>query len=205
LQGENCGVVYSNDKSSLNGGRNFYSLATLTPGYLKFSTYQSKISDVGEDFSGQISRTYIDSSRIEADDVWAGNLRIVGHHIRPADDKFVLVSNHAGTNFDNNGSVGFQVYGGVGLGQNTIYTATTDLYIQNGNAVQNLGQSYSSAKKTTIHAQKLISQVANTVASRLSVKTDITPVSYDRALAAVEGTEMYDYRYTSDETGQHYV
>lgn len=162
---------------------------------------------------GQYSSTYIGSdgitsNRMETNDAWAGNLRIVGHHIRPNDNQsnsFVLISNRAGTNFDSNGSVGFQVYGGVGLGKNTIYTATTDLYIQNGNAVQNLDQSYSSANKTTIHAQKLISQVANTVASRLSIKTDITPVSYDRALAAVEGTEMYDYRYVSDDSGQHYV
>lgn len=205
LQGENCGVRYTNDNSSLNGGRIFYSLATLTPGYLKFTTYQNKVSDVGEDFSGQIARTYIDSSRIETNDAWLGNLRIVGHHIRPADDKFVLVSNHAGTNFDNNGSVGFQVYGGVGLGQNTIYTATTDLYIQNGNAVQNLGQSYSSANKTTIHCDHVTSQTANNVSSRLSVKTAITKVTYDRALMAVQNTDMYDYRYTSDETGQHYV
>lgn len=154
---------------------------------------------------GQYSSTYIGSDHIETNDVWAGNLRIVGHHIRPTDDKFVLVSNHAGTNFDNNGSVGFQVYGGIGLGQNTIYTASRDLYIQNGNAVQNLGQSYSSANKTTIHAQNLISQVANTVSSRLSVKTAITKVTYDRALMAIQNTDMYDYRYTTDETGQHYV
>ncbi|MCT3493754.1 hypothetical protein EFR56_04090 [Lactobacillus delbrueckii] len=155
--------------------------------------------------AGTNATTTIDSDHIASNDAWLGDLRIVGHHIRPADDKFVLISNHAGTNFDDNGSVGLQVYGGVGLGKNTIYTASRDLYIQNGNAVQNLGQSYSSANKTTIHAQKLVSQEANTVSSRLSVKTDITPVSYDRALAAVEGTEMYDYRYTSDESGQHYV
>jgi hypothetical protein len=68
-----------------------------------------------------------------------------------------------------------------------------------------LGQSYSSALKTTIHAQNIISQVANTVSSRLSVKTDITKVTYDRALAAVEGTDMYDYRYVADDSGQHYV
>ncbi|AAC00551.1 minor structural protein gp58 [Lactobacillus phage LL-H] len=204
LLGENCDVTYT-DNSHLNGGREFYSISTLTPGYLKFTTYQNKVSTTDKNFDGQITRTYIDSSRIETEDAWLGDLRIVGHHIRPADDKFVLVSNHAGTNFDSNGSVGFQLYGGVGLGQNTIYTASRDLYIQAGNAVQNLGQSYSTRSKTTIHCQNVISQVANKVSSRLSVKTDITPVSYDRALAAVMGTEMYDYRYTSDESGQHYV
>lgn len=204
LIGENCDVTYE-DNFHLNGGRKFYSIGTLTPGYLKFTSYQNKVKLTDEKFDGQIARTYIDSSRIETNDIWAGNLRIVGHHIRATDDKFVMVSNHAGTNFDNNGSVGFQVYGGIGLGQNTMYTASRDLYIQNGNAVQHLGQSYSSARKTTIHAQKLVSQEANTVSSRLSVKTDITPVTYDRALAAVEGTDMYDYRYVNDDSGQHYV
>ncbi|MCT3466784.1 hypothetical protein EFR21_06920, partial [Lactobacillus delbrueckii subsp. bulgaricus] len=117
----------------------------------------------------------------------------------------LYVANPAGGNFDGNGSVGFQVWSGIGLGKSTIYTPNTDIYIQQGNCGPALGQSYSSANKTTIHAHNLISQVANTVSSRLSVKTDITPVSYDRALAAVEGTEMYDYRYVTDDSGQHYV
>ncbi|MCD5589829.1 hypothetical protein J7U02_03890 [Lactobacillus delbrueckii subsp. lactis] len=179
-------------------------ITTLAPTYLKFTVYPSW-NDVVNNFSNQLARTYIDAGRIETDDAFLGNLRIVGHHIRPVDDKFVIVSNHAGTNFDSNGSVGFQVYGGVGLGQNTIYTTSRDLYIQNGNAVTTLGQSYSSAGKTTIHAQKLVSQEANTVSSRLSVKTAITKVTYDRALMAVQNTDMYDYRYTTDDTGQHYV
>lgn len=204
LLGENCDVTYE-DNSHLNGGRKFYSIGTLTPGYLKFTTYKNKVNSTDEKFDGQIARTYIDSSRIETNDAWLGDLRIVGHHIRAADDKFVLVSNHAGTNFDNNGSVGFQVYGGIGLGKATIYTPDLDLYIQRGNAVTALGQSYNNAGKVDVHCNRVISQVANTVSSRLSVKTDITPVSYDRALAAVMGTEMYDYRYTSDESGQHYV
>lgn len=205
LLGENCDVVYSNDKSHLDGGRKFYSIATLTPGYLKFTTYQNKVNTTDENFDGQITRTYIDSGRIETNDLWAGDLRIVGHHIRPANGNFVMVSNRAGTNFDNNGSVGFQVYGGVGLGMNTIYNRSGDLYIQQGNAVQTLHQSYSDAGKVNIHCGKITSQWANTVSSRLSVKTDITKVTYDRALAAVQGTEMYDYRYVSDDSGQHYV
>lgn len=206
LLGENCNVTYTDDNSHLNGGKKFYSIGTLTPGYLKFTTYQDKVSAIGESFNGQIARTYIDSNRIETNDARAGNLRIVGHHIRATDDKFVLISNHAGTNFDNNGSVGFQVYGGIGLGKNTIYTPSDgDLYIQEGNACQNLGNSYSGAGKVNIHCGKVTSQWANTVSSRLSVKNDITKVTYDRALAAVEGTEMYDYRYINDYTGQHYV
>ena len=43
------------------------------------------------------------------------------------------------------------------------------------------------------------------MSSRLSVKTAITKVDYDRALMAIRNTDMYDYRYTSDETNQHYV
>jgi hypothetical protein len=206
LQGENCGVIYNNTHTSLNGGKNFYSLATLTPGYLKFTTYQNKISDVGEDFSGQITRTYIDSGRIETPDIFAGNFRLNGSKMQSQDDNSLYVTNSNGTNFEENGkSVGFQVWGGIGLGQSTIYTPATDLYIQQGNVGPALGQSYSSALKTTIHAQNIISQVANTVSSRLSVKTDITKVTYDRALAAVEGTDMYDYRYVADDSGQHYV
>ena len=43
------------------------------------------------------------------------------------------------------------------------------------------------------------------MSSRLSVKTAITKVPYDRALMAVQNTDMYDYRYISDDSGQHYV
>lgn len=204
LLGENCNVTYE-DNSHLNGGRNFYSIGTLTPGYLKFTTYQNKVSTTDQKFDGQIARTYIDSGRIETNDAWLGDLRIVGHHIRPANNNFVLISNRGGTNFDNNGSVGLQIYGGIGLGERTIYTRDGDLYIQMGNIVNNLGDSYSNAGKVNVHCGKVTSQWANTVSSRLSLKTDITPVTYDRALAAVEGTEMYDYRYTNDVTGQHYV
>lgn len=204
LIGKNCYVTYE-DNSHLNGGKKFYSIGTLTPGYLKFTAYQNKVNSTDEKFDSQIARTYIDSSRIETNDVWAGDLRIVGHHIRAADDKFVMLSNHAGTNFDNNGSVGFQVYGGIGLGRSKIYTPDLDLYIQQGNVVTALGQSYKAAGKVDVHCNRVISQVANTVSSRLSVKTAITKVTYDRALMAVQNTDMYDYRYTSDETGQHYV
>ena len=122
LQGENCWVTYTDD-TNLNS-HSFYSLATLTPGYLKFTTYQNKVSDNDENFDGQISRTYMDSGRIET---------------------------------------------------------------------------------PKVYADSVVSKVATVVASRLSIKTDITKVTYDRALAAVEGTEMYDYRYIADETGQHYV
>ncbi len=122
LQGENCWVDYSDD-TKLNS-HSFYSLATLTPGYLKFTTYQRKFGDDDENFNGQISRAYIDSQRIEI---------------------------------------------------------------------------------PKVYADSVVSKFSTTVASRLSIKTDITPVTYDRALAAVEGTEMYDYRYVSDDSGQHYV
>lgn len=122
LQGENCWVTYTDD-TYLNS-HSFYSLSTLTPGYLKFTTYQNKFNDDDEKFDGQISRTYMDSARIETQ---------------------------------------------------------------------------------KIYADSVVSKVATVVTSRLSVKTDITPVSYDRALAAVEGTEMYDYRYVNDDSGQHYV
>ena len=121
------------------------------------------------------------------------------------DARFLMVSNKNGTNFDNSGSVGFQVYGGIVLGKNTIGAPGTELYFQRGNIDNILDQNYSDAPKLTLHADHIASQSANTVTSRLSAKTDITPVTYDRALAAVEGTEMYDYRYTSDNSGQHYV
>lgn len=198
--------TYSNDNTSITGLRRGASAAitTLAPTYLKFTVYPSW-NDVNSNFINQLDRTYIDAGRIETGDVWAGNLRIVGHHIRVPDDKFLLISNHAGTNFDNNGSVGLQVYGGIGLGKNTIYTPSNDLYIQQGDVVQTLGQPYEVSPKVHLHCANVISLVANTVSSRLSVKTDITKVSYERALMAVQNTDMYDYRYITDETGQHYV
>ena len=153
-------------------------------------------------------------SWVGADNIWSelvkgnegqfANWKFSGSKVL-AQSGSLYVANPAGGNFDGNGSVGFQVWSGIGLGRSTIYTPDTDIYIQQGNVGPALGQSYSSANKTTIHCQNVISRVANTVSSRLSVKTDITPVSYDRALAAVEGTEMYDYRYVSDDSGQHYV
>lgn len=154
--------------------------------------------------AGQYASTYLGSDTISSNDAQFGSWHFSGSKVL-AQNGSLYVTNPGGGNFDDNGSVGFQVWGGIGLGSSTIYTPATNLYIQQGNVGPALGQSYSSARKTTLHAQKLISQVANTVSSRLSVKTDITPVSYDRALAAVQGTEMYDYRYTSDDSGQHYV
>ena len=124
LLGENCNVSYTNTKTTLNGGKKFYSITTLTPGYLKFTTYQNEVNITDEDFDGQITRSYLDSGRLETPEVYTDSV---------------------------------------------------------------------------------ISHRANTVSSRLSVKTDITKVTYDRALAAVEGTDMYDYRYVSDDSGQHYV
>nr|DAL95015.1 MAG TPA: minor structural protein [Caudoviricetes sp.] len=147
------------------------------------------------------SETHISSGIIQTPDARIGPIHISYHHIRS--DNTIWISNDSDSNFNNQGSVGLQIEAGVGLGENTIYTYTNDLYIQKGLVVNQ--ELYSRASKTTIHCQKVISQVANTVSSRLSVKTDITPVTYDRALAAVEGTEMYDYRYISDDSGQHYV
>lgn len=147
------------------------------------------------------SETHISSGIIQTPDARIGPIHISYHHIRS--DATIVISNDSDSNFNNRGSVGLQIEAGVGLGKNTIYTNTNDLYIQKGLVVNDV--SYSRASKTTIHCQKVISQVANTVLSRFSVKTDITPVTYDRALAAVVGTEMYDYRYISDDSGQHYV
>ena len=159
--------------------------------------------------SGGHAYTYVGSDmiwsqQVKANDGWFGNWRIQDNRVY-AQGGTVYIANPAGSNFDSNGSVGFQVWAGIGLGQNTIYTPSDNLYIQQGQGVPALSQRYSSANKTTLHAKKLISEVANTVSSRLSVKTDITKVTYDRALAAVEGTDMYDYRYVSDDSGQHYV
>ena len=205
LLGENCNVHYTNTNTTLNGGRTFYSITTLTPGYLKFTTYQNKVSTTDENFDGQITRSYLDSGRLETPEVYTDKFVITGHHIRVRDNRFLMVTNKNGTNFDNSGSVGFQVWGGIVLGKNTIGAPSNDLYFQRGNIDDILDQRYSDAPKLTLHANYIASQSANTVTSRLSTKTDITKVTYDRALAAVEGTEMYDYRYISDDSGQHYV
>lgn len=199
---DNTHVTYSDDDStirSLNGSRNFYTINTVAPGYIKLTSFTSG------DLKNQLSRSYLDSSRIETPEVYTDKIIITGHHIRVRDNKYLFVTNKAGTNFDKNGSIGFQVWGGVGLGENTIYTHTHNLYIQRGNVAQNLGQHYSDAGKVDVHCNSVISKHANTVSSRLSIKTDITKVTYDRALAAVEGTDMYDYRYINDDSGQHYV
>lgn len=141
---------------------------------------------------------------VQAPTGWFGNWKIQDNRVY-AQRGTIYVANRAGGNFDSNGSAGFQVWAGIGLGKDTIYTPSNNLYIQQGQGNPALSQPYSSAGKVDVHCNSVISQRANTVSSRLSVKTDITPVSYDRALAAVEGTEMYDYRYTSDDSGQHYV
>lgn len=205
LTGENCNVHYTNTNTHLNGGRTFYSITTLTPGYLKFTTYQNKVNLTDENFDGQITRSYLDSGRLETPEIYTDNFVITGHHIRVRDNKFLMVSNKNGTNFDDYGNVGFQVYGGISLGKQTIGSPTKDIYFQQGNVDGILAEDYSKAPKVLLHCDHVASQASNTVVSRLSVKTDITPVTYDRALAAVEGTDMYDYRYISDDSGQHYV
>uniref|UniRef100_A0AAU7PFV9 ILEI/PANDER domain-containing protein n=1 Tax=Lactobacillus phage G2-Guo TaxID=3155564 RepID=A0AAU7PFV9_9VIRU len=166
------------------------------------------ITDSGDPFieiGWNSSKTHIDSHTVQASNGTFGNFVLAGNNIRVLNNKYLLVANSAGTNFDNNGSVIFQVWGGVTLGQNTIAVPSNDFYVQQGNADNILTKRYSDAGKVSIHCNNVISQVANTVSSRLSVKTDITKVTYDRALAAVEGTDMYDYRYVSDDSGQHYV
>lgn len=152
---------------------------------------------------GDGTMTHIDSHEIQADTGLFGNWCFAGYKTKA--DGSLYVANQNGTNFDGNGSVGFQVWSGIGLGKNTIYMPSGDLYVQQGNCGAGLGASYSRSGKVDVHCNSVISQKANTVSSRLSVKTDISKVTYDRALAAIEGTEMYDYRYTSDESGQHYV
>ncbi|XJZ60238.1 hypothetical protein ACIA4Q_02495 [Lactobacillus delbrueckii subsp. bulgaricus] len=204
LQGENCWVTYTNTKTTLNS-HSFYSLATLTPGYLKFTTYQHRVNDDDKDYSGQICRTYVDAGRIETPEVYTDGFVIAGNNIRVRNNKYLMLTNKAGTNFNNDGSVGLQVYGGIGLGKETIYNRSSDLYIQQGNVVQTFDQKYHRAGKVDVHCNRVISGRANTVSSRLSVKTDIAKVTYDRALAAVEGTDMYDYRYVDDDSNQHYV
>ena len=166
------------------------------------------ITDSGDPFieiGWNSSKTHIDSHTVQASNGTFGNFVLAGNNIRVLNNKYLLVANSAGTNFDNNGSVIFQVWGGVTLGQNTIAVPGNNFYIQQGNADNILKYRYSDAGKVNVHCNSVISQVANTVSSRLSVKTDITKVTYDRALAAVEGTDMYDYRYVADDSGQHYV
>ena len=206
LLAEDCNAWYTDTKTSLSHwNAPFYSITTLTPGYLKFTTYNHKINITDENFDGQISRSYLDSGRLETPEVYTDKFVITGHHIRVRDNQFLMVTNKAGTNFDNNGSVGFQVWGGIVLGENTIGAPSGNLYFQRGNVDAILDQKYSDAPKLTLHAQRLISQTANTVSSRLSVKTAITKVTYDRALMAVQNTDMYDYKYIGDDSNQHYV
>lgn len=154
--------------------------------------------------AGKYESTYIGSGTISSNDAQFGNWHFSGYKVL-AQNGSLYVTNSAGGNFDGNGSVGFQVWSGIGLGRNTIYMPSGDLYVQQGNVGPSLGQSYSSAGKVNIHCDHVTSQTANKVSSRLSVKTDVTKVTYDRALAAVEGTDMYDYRYITDNSGQHYV
>lgn len=207
LQSTIISQKYSNDNTTIGGlvGGSSAAITTLAPTYLKFTLYPSW-NDVANNFSNQLCRTYIDAGRIETNDVFAGNFRLTGHKMYALDDNSLYVTNSNGTNFEGNGkSVGFQVWNGIGLGQSTIYTPANDLYIQQGNVGPAFSQSYSSAGKVDVHCNSVISQRANSVSSRLSVKTDITKVTYDRALMAVQNTDMYDYRYTTDDTGQHYV
>ena len=149
------------------------------------------------------STTHIDSNTISSNDAQLASWHFTGFQARA--NGSLYVANQNGTNFDGNGDVGFQVWSGIGLGKNTIYMPSGNLYIQQGNCGPGLGASYSSSGKVDVHCNSVISQKANTVSSRLSVKTDISKVTYDRALAAVEDTDMYDYRYVSDDSGQHYV
>ncbi|MDA3848426.1 hypothetical protein PF595_02970, partial [Lactobacillus delbrueckii] len=159
---------------------------------------------------GKYESTYIGtgniySQRVKADDGHFAQFRFIGNDIRTQNNLPISITNSNGKNFDNTGAVGLQVYAGLGLGKRTIYVPGDDIFVQSGNCWENINTPYSKAGKVKIHCKKIMSEEANTVSSRLSVKTDITKVSYDRALAAVEGTEMYDYRYVSDDSGQHYV
>lgn len=206
LQSTVISQKYSDDNTTIGGliRGSSAAITTLSPTYLKFTVYPSW-NDVVNNFSNQLCRTYIDAGRIESSDIRTDNFSITGNNIRVLNNKYLLVANKHGTNFDNNGSVVFQVWGGVTLGQNTIAVPSNDFYIQQGNADNILTKKYSDAGKVDVHCNSVISQTANTVSSRLSVKTDISKVTYDRALAAVEGTDMYDYRYVTDDSGQHYV
>ncbi|MCD5482413.1 hypothetical protein LOB94_03755 [Lactobacillus delbrueckii subsp. bulgaricus] len=194
---------------------NKYVIGTIAPMYLKYTLWDSP------KMSHEYARTYIGAEEIETPmlavtttgspvqqgepgALYVGNFELIGSKIE-AQNGSIYVTNKTGSNFDGGGSIGFQVWSGIGLGKSTIYTPSNDLYIQQGNVGPALGQSYNSAIKVDVHCNKVISQRANTVSSRLSVKTDITKVTYDRALAAVAGTDMYDYRYINDDSNQHYV
>ena len=154
---------------------------------------------------GDDTNTHIDSHTVQADIGSFGQFRFIDNDIQTQNNLHISITNSNGKNFDNTGSVGLQIYAGIGLGQRTIYIPGDDLYVQSGNCWQNINTPYSNAGKVQIHCKKVISREANTVSSRLSLKTDITKVTYDRALAAIEGTDMYDYRYVTDDSGQHYV
>lgn len=194
---------------------NKYVIGTIAPMYIKYTLWNSP------SMSKQYARTYIGADVIETPmlavtttgspvqqgepgALYVGDFEFIGSKIE-AQNGSIYVTNPTGSNFDGGGSVGFQVWSGIGLGQNTIYMPSNDLYVQQGNCGPGLGRSYSSSGKVKIHCDHVASQSANTVSSRLSVKTDIAKVTYNRALAAVEGTDMYDYRYVSDDSGQHYV
>lgn len=200
------------DGASLNGK---YVISTIAPMYLKYTLWDNP------SMSHEYARTYIGaeqietptlavtnagtSANIEQGALYVGDFEFIGAKIKSQSNS-LYVTNSNGTNFDRFGNVGFQVWSGIGLGQSTIYTPGTDLYVQQGNvSPTGIRHSYSSASKTLIHCGHVASQSANTITSRLSAKTAITKVTYDRALAAVEGTDMYDYRYVSDDSGQHYV
>ncbi|MBT8853772.1 hypothetical protein BTH55_03115 [Lactobacillus delbrueckii subsp. bulgaricus] len=194
---------------------NKYVVGTIAPMYIKYTLWDSP------SLKHEYARTYIGAEEIETPmlavtttgspaqqgepgALYVGSFELIGHKIK-VETGGIYVTNTTGSNFDGGGSVGFQVWAGIGLGQSTIYTPSNNLYIQQGNVGPALGQSYKSAIKVDVHCNSVISQRANKVSSRLSVKTDITKVTYDRALAAVEGTEIYDYRYIGDDSGQHYV
>lgn len=192
-----------------------YVIGTIAPMYVKYTLWDSP------SLNHEYARTYIGAEEIETPmlavtttgspvqqgepgALYVGGFEFIDSKIK-AQNGSIYVTNKTGDNFDGNGDVGFQVWGGIGLGKSTIYTPSNDLYIQQGNVGPALGQSYDRAIKADVHCNSVISQRANKVSSRLSVKTDITKVTYDRALAAVEGTEMYDYRYIGDDSNQHYV
>lgn len=210
LQSTVISQKYSDDNTTIGGlvGGSSAAITTLAPTYLKFTVYPSW-NDVANNFSNQLCRTYIDAGRIETTDVRTDNLEVGGFKLNGSKmyglNGSLYVTNWHGTNFDNGGAAGFQVWNGIGLGQGTIYTPSNNLYIQQGNVGPAFGQSYSSAGKVTVHCDHVASQSANTVTSRLSTKTAITKVDYDRALMAVQNTDMYDYRYIEDDSNQHYV
>ncbi|MCT3467226.1 hypothetical protein EFR21_09595, partial [Lactobacillus delbrueckii subsp. bulgaricus] len=116
LQSTIISQQYSDDNTSISGlrGGSSAAITTLAPTYLKFTLYPSW-NDVANNFSNQLCRTYIDAGRIETNDVWAGNFRLIGSKMYGLNGS-LYVANPAGGNFDGNGSVGFQVWSGIGLG-----------------------------------------------------------------------------------------